>query len=296
MSARQGPTAGGKEAPEMRGWLIPPAVVLTLALALPAQPAQAGVLDRVKETGVFRIGYRADAPPYSYQDSRGRPAGYIVDLCREVAGALGSGVKPQYVLVHAGERFRAVHDGKIDILCDPSSITLERRATVDFSMPTFLDGAGVLSRQSKPVQRFEDLERKRVGVLIGTTTERVLTEALKSLGVNATVVPVLDHRNGMKMVEDTDLDAYVADRSILAAMLREGGRPGFELSRRYFSYETYGLALPHNDSAFRLLVDKTLAQLYRSGRIKAILAKTFGDAPSDEMLEAMFVINSLPER
>ncbi|MGE0063291.1 MAG: amino acid ABC transporter substrate-binding protein [Xanthobacteraceae bacterium] len=280
----------------MRGWLIPPAVVLTLALALPAQPATAGVLDRVKETGVFRIGYRADAPPYSYQDSRGRPAGYIVDLCREVAAALGSGVKPQYVLVHAGERFKAVHDGKIDILCDPSSITLERRATVDFSMPTFLDGAGVLSRQSKPVQRFEDLDRKRVGVLIGTTTERVLTDALKSLGVNATIVPVLDHRNGMKMVEDTDLDAYVADRSILAAMLREGGRPGFELSRRYFSYETYGLALPHNDSAFRLLVDKTLAQLYRSGRIKAILAKTFGDAPSDEMLEAMFVINSLPER
>lgn len=280
----------------MRGWLIPPAVMLTLALALPAQPAVAGVLDRVKETGVFRIGYRADAPPYSYQDSRGRPAGYIVDLCREVAGALGSGVKPQYVLVHAGERFKAVHDGKIDILCDPSSITLERRATVDFSMPTFLDGAGVLSRQSNPVQRFEDLERKRVGVLIGTTTERVLTEALKSLGVNATIVPVLDHRNGMKMVEDTDLDAYVADRSILSAMLREGGRPGFELSRRYFSYETYGLALPHNDSAFRLLVDKTLAQLYRSGRIKAILARTFGDAPSDEMLEAMFVINSLPER
>jgi ABC-type amino acid transport substrate-binding protein len=296
MSARQGPTAGGKEAPEMRGWLIPPAVVLTLTLALPAQPTQAGVLDRVKETGVFRIGYRADAPPYSFQDSRGRPAGYIVDLCREVAAALGSGVRPQYIKVPADERFKSVHDGKIDILCDPSSITIERRETVDFSMPTFLDGAGVLSRQSAPVQRFEDLAGKRVGVLVGTTTEQVLTRSLKSLGVTATVIPVRDHRDGMNMVENTSLDAYVADRSILAAMLHSGGRPGFELSRRYFSYETYGLALPHNDSAFRLLVDKTLAQLYRSGRIKAILAKTFGDAPSDEMLEAMFVINSLPER
>lgn len=280
------------KAPEMRGLLIP----ALAALILLAPPAQAGVLDRVKDTGVFRIGYRADAPPYSYQDRRGEPAGYIVDLCREVAAALGPAVKPQYVLVHASERFKSVQDGKVDILCDPSSITLARREMVDFSMPTFLDGAGVLSRTATPVQRFEDLAGKRVGVLIGTTTERVLNDSLRDLGVRATIVPVLDHRNGMKMVEDTDLDAYVADRSILAATLRAGGRPGFELSKRYFSYETYGLALPLNDSAFRLLVDKTLAQLYRTGRIKAILSRTFGEAPSDEMLEAMFVINSLPEK
>ena len=49
-----------------------------------------------------------------------------------------------------------------------------------------------------------------------------------------------------------------------AAMLRQQGRPGFVLSERYFSYETYALALPRADSAFRLLVDKTLAALYRS--------------------------------
>ena len=107
---------------------------------------------------------------------------------------------------------------------------------------------------------------------------------------------MLDHRNGMKLVEDTEVDAYIADHSILAAMLRQGARPGFELSKRYFSYETYALAIPRDDSAFRLMVDKTLAQLYRSGRIKDILAKAFDDAPRDEMLDAMFIINSLPER
>lgn len=278
-------------------------LILAAALAIASQAvflappaAQAGTLERVKETGVFRIGYRADARPYSYQDARGRPAGYIVDLCRVVAGALGPGVRTEYVLVHAGERFKSVHDGKVDILCDPSTITIARREIVDFSIPTYLDGAGVLSRESAPVQRFEDLAGKRVGVLIGTTTERLLRHSLDELGVTATVVPVRDHRNGMQLVEDAKLDAYVADRGILAAMLRQGGRPGFELSKRYFSYETYGLALPRDDSAFRLFVDKTLATLYRSGKIEDILAKTFGNAPLDRMLQAMFVINSLPEQ
>ena len=271
-------------------------VILATLLVIASPAAIAGTLERVHDTGVFRIGYRADARPYSFQDAKGRPAGYIVDLCEEVAAALGPGVRIDYVLVHAGERFESVRDGKIDILCDPSSVTIARREIVDFSLPTYLDGAGVLSRVSDPVQRFEDLAGKRVGVLIGTTTEHMLRDSMDKLGLKTDIVAVRDHRNGMELVMDAKLDAYVADRGILAAMLRQGGRPGFELSKQYFSYETYALALPRNDSAFRLLVDKTLARLYRTGKIKTILAKTFGTGPMDDMLNAMFVINALPQQ
>ena len=75
--------------------------------------------------------------------------------------AARANVRPQYVLVPADQRFEAVRDGQVDILCDPSSVTLPRREMVDFSLPTFVDGAGVISRTSKPVQRFEDLGGKR---------------------------------------------------------------------------------------------------------------------------------------
>ena len=66
--------------------------------------------------------------------------------------------------------------------------------------------------------------------------------------------------------------------------------------RWYFSYEMHALALPRGDDAFRLLVDRTLSRIYRNGRIDGILAKTFGDASTDEMLKTMFVINSLPDK
>jgi ABC-type amino acid transport substrate-binding protein len=269
--------------------------ILTAMLALAAQTAAAGTLDRVRETGTFRIGFRADAKPYSYLDSKGLPAGYIVDLCKEVALALGPGVRELFVMVPADRRFDAVRNGEIDILCDPSSITLARRELVDFSLPTYLDGAAVLSRARSPVQRFEDLDGKRVGVFTGTITERVLQGSLEKLGIKASVVAVRDHRNGMELVWDAKLDAYIAYRGILAAMLREGDRPGFALSKHYFSYETYGLALPRGDNELRLLVDKTLARLYRTGKIKSILARTFGNGPMDETLNTMFLINALPE-
>jgi polar amino acid transport system substrate-binding protein/glutamate/aspartate transport system substrate-binding protein len=262
--------------------------------------AEAATLDRVKESGVFRIGYRADAKPYSYRNERGEASGFIVDLCREVATAVraetGGNTRVEYVLVPAVQRFESVRDGKVDILCDPSTVTIPRREIVDFSLPTFLDGASVLYRLSKPIRRFEDLAGKRVGVLAGTTTEQVLRNSLRDLGLRASIVEVKDHRNGIDILSGDKIDAYFADRAIIVALLNEGGRPGFQLSKMYFSYETYALALPRDDGTFRLLVDRTLARLYRTGRINAILAKTFGPAPPDDMLKAMILINSLPDQ
>jgi ABC-type amino acid transport substrate-binding protein len=272
--------------------------LMTLAalLVLAWQPASAGTLERIREAGVFRIGYRADARPYSFQDRNGQPSGYIVDLCIEVAAALGPNIRPQYVLVPADRRFEAVRDGQIDILCDPSSVTLPRREMVDFSLPTFIEGAGVISRASKPVQIFEDLAGKRVGVLGGSTSEQILRKSLEELNLKATIISVPNYRAGLDLLTDDKSDAYFGDRGIIAAMLQEGVRPGFAISNQYFSYETYALALPRDDGTFRLLVDRTLARLYRTGKIDAILQKTFGKTPSDELLKAMIILNSLPDR
>ena len=129
---------------------------LAVALVIASQAASAGTLERVRDSGVFRIGYRVDAKPYSYRNDAGQAAGYVVDLCLEVAKAIGPNVRPQFVQVPPNQRFEAIRDGLADILCDPSSITMARREMVDFSLPTFLDGAAVLSRTSKPVRVFED--------------------------------------------------------------------------------------------------------------------------------------------
>jgi ABC-type amino acid transport substrate-binding protein len=271
-------------------------LALVVALVVGGEAAAAGTLERVRDSGVFRIGYRADAKPYSYRNEAGQAAGYVVDLCLEVAKALGPNVRAEFVLVPANQRFEAIRDGAADILCDPSSVTMARREMVDFSLPTFLDGAAVLSRTSKPVRVFEDFAGKRIGVLQATTSEATLRGSLTELALNASIVPVRDHRSGFSLLSDDKIDAYFADRGIVMGILQEGGWPGFEVSKSYFSYETYALALPRDDGAFRLLVDRTLAQLYRSGKINAILEKTFGRGQPPDMLKAMFVINSLPEK
>ena len=80
-------------------------------------------------------------------------------------------------------------------------------------------------------------------------------------------------------------------------MLQEGGRPGFEVSRQYFSYETYALALPRDDGAFRLLVDRTLgAALSHAARSTRSWPRPSARRRRDEMLKTMILIHALPDK
>ncbi|MGH6961507.1 MAG: amino acid ABC transporter substrate-binding protein, partial [Dongiaceae bacterium] len=203
--------------------------VIAAALLLVSRDAAAGTLDRVRETGVFKIGYRTDAPPFSYNSAIGEPAGYIVDLCREAAAAakeeLGlKDLKVEYVTVTAEDRFDAVTSGRIDLLCEATTVTLARRKLVDFSLMTFIDGASVMVRSDGP-QSFKALAGHKIGVHAGTTTEDALRRTLADLKVEAEVVPVEDHADGVKRLGSGELAAYFADRAILTFLLLDEGSP-----------------------------------------------------------------------
>lgn len=275
-------------------------LIALLGMVMSTASLAADTLARARETGTLRLGYRLDAPPYSYRASNGDPAGYIVDLCREVAAGVKKAqdipsLKIDYVEVSSTTRLTALRDGKIDILCDPTSMTMSRRAIVDFSLPTFIDGAGVLHRVNE-MYRLEDLRGKKIGVLQGTTTEEVLKTTLAQLGIQTEIVPVQAHPDGVRSLSEGKIDAYFADRGILSYHLLNSRNPaGMKLSDQYFTFETYALALPRGDEKLRLLVDATLAELYRTDRVKRIYARSFGTFPPDQFIQALFVINGVPK-
>lgn len=273
---------------------------LLVAVSPLCAEARAATLDRIRDSGTMKIGYREDAAPFSYADPSGLPGGYSVDICNAVVGAVRShlqrdDVKPQYVLVTAENRFTKLQAGDIDLLCGASSVTLERRSLVDFSLLTFVTGSSVLYRKDGPAN-FLDLVGQKVGVRAGTTTEEGLKRALAEVGIEAQVVPLESHEEGRRALEAGELAAYFADRAILAMLGREAERPeNLVLSDRFFSYEPYALALPQGDSEFRLLVDSTLARLYRSQDIAKIYHAHFGDSPMSDLLRATFTLQALPE-
>ena len=279
-------------------------------------PALAQTLERVGSEKVFKIAYREDTPPFSSKGDDPEPVGYSIDLCREVAlttmGALElESIRIEFVPVDAENRFDVIAAGEADLLCGATTATLDRREKVSFSIPTFVTGVGALMRADAPpflrqvlagerptvpprrlvLQAFAD---RKFGVRSGTTAEVWLQQGLASLASRAEMVTIPSHDDGLQMLAEGRIDAYFADRAILAGLLSGHSAPeSFEIADRLFTYEPYALALARGDEDFRLLVDRTLSRLHRSGDIGAIFERHFG--ARSPAVEALLLMSSLPE-
>jgi ABC-type amino acid transport substrate-binding protein len=281
------------------GWIK--GLFVTAAAALAIASADAATLDKVRQDKSLRIAYREDAPPFSFADESGLPAGFTVDLCKSVAKHIGeqlniSDLKVAYVLVTAANRFDAIESGKADLLCEPTSETLGRREHVDFSIPTFVDGASLLVGGDGPAD-FGGLSGKKIGVLAGTTTEDSLRNTLAGANIHAEIAPAKTHQDGLAMLDKGEIVAYFADRAILSYLASKSSDASkLRLADNYFSLEPYALALPRGDEDFRLAVDRALSHIYRSGEIAIVFAHTFGNAmqPSDT-LKSLYTISALPD-
>ena len=281
-----------------RVWL-PMISVATLLLAVGI--AAAGTLDRIGQEKTIRIAYREDAPPFSYKDKLGEPAGFMVDLCRAVAKKLADqlnlpSLNVAYVPVTAADRFEAIAQQKADLLCEPTSITLSRREQVDFSIPTFLDGASLIVRAGGP-KNLRDLSGKKIGVLAGTTTEEALRNTLNEAKINGDVVAAKTHGEGLAMLDEGKISAYFGDRSILLFLIKDSKAPEkLRLADDYLTVEPYALALPRGDTDFRLAVDRALSHIYRSGEIAAVFQRTFGGkAEPSQILRTLYLISGVPD-
>jgi ABC-type amino acid transport substrate-binding protein len=276
------------------------AMLLAASAIVVAGMASAGTLDTVRQAGVVRLAYREDAPPFSFNGSDGQPTGYTVALCRAVVAGLKDQLKlakltVQYVPVTSVNRFEAMQNNQADMLCEATSETLSRRKIVDFSIPTFISGASLIIRADGPTS-LREMDGKKIGVLAGTTTEQSLNESLKQAAVNAEVIPVKTHQEGMQMVGNGGVSAYFADRTILQYLQRTSNAPNLMLADNYLTYEPYALALPHGDGDFRLAVDRVLSDLYRSGQIESIFVQSFGkEAKATPILSYLYLISGLPE-
>jgi polar amino acid transport system substrate-binding protein/glutamate/aspartate transport system substrate-binding protein len=273
--------------------------ILTLFTLEPAG-AFANTLERMRDTGVIKIGYREDAVPFSYLNDQGQPAGYTIDLCSAVVNHLKAlpgleSLTIEYVPVQTETRFAAVMEHRIDLLCGATTVTLARREQVDFSVPVFVTGGSLLYRADGP-QNLPDLEGQSIGVRKATTMVETLANLLDKFNVKASVVEVDDHAEGIDKLASGVIAAYFGDRAILSHLLSsEHAAAGVKLSDVLLSYEPYALAMEKGDDEFRLAVDRAISRIYRSPEIAFIYRNSFGERAPGQILETLYLLNALPE-
>ena len=275
-------------------------VLLVITNAAPAQELD-GTLKKIKAESTLTLGYLESAPPFSFPGPDRRPVGYSIDLCTQVASAiqkqLGINLKLNWVPVTTDNRVEMVASGKVDIECGTSTASLSRQERVDFSLMTFVDGGGLLTKSDFKLGAMADLADKRIAIIPGTTTETALEKFLKEEFVSVKYVPVKNHVDGLAAIDKGLAEAFASDRGILVGLAVTSKDPKlYALPNIFFSYEPYGFMVRRNDADFRLLVNRALAGLYRSGGIAPIYERWFGSfgTPS-AAIKAMYFLNALPE-
>ena len=294
--------------------------LLTLAPLLQAEvkPAASNVLTRVRQTGTLKLGYYADARPLSYQDETGKPAGYAVAVCQQIVNDLRIALQSpslavDFVVVGAADRFEAVKQGRIDLLCGPSVPTLARRKDVSYSIPVFPGGLGALLRADAPAQLREvlsgreapyrplwrgsiglALQKRNFSAVTGTTSLDWLNSKIDQFKIDAKVVPVDSHDEGVQKVLDRATDVLFGERNMLLdAKKRSPSSGDLIVIDRQFTYEPLAMALPRGDEDFRLFVDRSLSKLNRSGMIQSLYRSFFGEPDEDTL--TFFRLNTVPE-
>jgi ABC-type amino acid transport substrate-binding protein len=260
-----------------------------------------GTLKKIKASSTLTLGYLESAPPFSFPGPDRRPVGYSIDLCTHIASSiqkqLGISLKLNWVPVTTDSRLDMVASGKVDIECGTTTASLSRQERVDFSIMTFVDGGGMLTKADLKLRATGDLADKRIAIIPGTTTEKALEKYLKEEFVSVKYVQVKNHVEGLAALEKGSADAFASDRGILIGLAVTSKDPKlFALPGILFSYEPYGFMLRRNDAAFRLAVNRALAGLYRSGGIAPIYDRWFGSfGKPSQAIEAMYMLNALPE-
>ena len=303
-----------------RVWIATCAIALVaIAPAASGQAAKkatpapaAGTLDRVRAAGTLKLGYRTDARPFAYRDEAGQATGYSVELCKGVADADKTelnlpGLTVEWVPVGVENRFAAVQQGQVDLLCGAETVTLARRAEVAFSTPVFPGGVGALVRSDAPARLKEALSNRPAyrpnwrasvvqllreqtfGVVAGTTAETWLNQRRADLKVESKVAPVAGYEAGVQAVLDRQANAFFAERAVLLDAARRGRN--LTVIDRLFTYEPIALTMARGDEDFRLLVDRALSHLYGSAGFGAMYTRWFGEP--DEAALTFFRWNAL---
>lgn len=284
------------------------AAAALLISATTASIANAGpTLDRIQSSGEITLGYRESSPPFSSVDpATNKPVGYSIDLCTRIAEDIMAKLNRPDLTIHfvpvtAEDRFKKVSGAEtpqVDLECGNSTITIDRLKDVDFSFMTFITGGALLVPAKSTIKLLPDLAGKKVSVVKGTTTETELQARIAAAGIKVDVVPVEDHAEAIKLLAKGKVAAHAGDQLILIGLaLEPGNKDKFALAPELFSYEPYGLAMPRGDDDFRLIVNTTLARLYRTGQIQSYYDTWFGKwggRPS-ALLIAMFALFGIPE-
>jgi len=285
---------------------------VTIAQAQPSNAVfdipRTGTLKKMNDSGVVRLGYRENSPPFAFIDASKKPVGYSLDLCEivveEIAEELGKDIRATYRPVTPENRFELVNSGEIDLECGSTTNNVERRKIAAFSPTMFVTGTKLMVRRGSGILNFRDLAGKTVVLTRGTVHETAIPKLAQRQKVAAKFVFAGDHNESFETLASGKADAFANDDVQLYGMLADKkAGSDFRVVGDFLTYADYALMFRKDDPEFAEVVERAFRRLSGSREIVAIYARWFEkplpsgvrlNLPMSPHLEELFRVQGLP--
>jgi len=230
-----------------------------LATNAAAQQAQGNskLYDVIKRKMLI-VGTGNGNPPWHFQDEKGEFAGFDISMGRLLANALfNDPTKAQFQIQAADARIPSLLTDKVDIVFQFMTISPLRAQQVEFSIPYYREGVGLLMPKASSYRDFKALvaagTKIKCSVLQNVTADDLVHEALPK----AQVVQLDSQANVIQAVDSNRVDVAAVDQSTVRWLTIRFPNKYKDSGKGYYP-QLYGGAMKPGDPIWRQFVDTVL--------------------------------------
>jgi ABC-type amino acid transport substrate-binding protein/heat shock protein HslJ len=246
----------------------PPVVILDAA----------GDWQRIRENGRLVVGTAADYAPFEYYDQAFQLGGYDAALVRAIGAQLGVEVLfKDFALEGLAD---ALQLGQIDVAAAALTVTPERAALIDFSLPYFASTEGIVVRKESEgaVSSLADLAGRRIGVERGSIYESWLRRELIEGGLSPAddllLYATID--GAASDLAAGRIDLIVTDLPAAESIAHAND---LQVVGSGLSAQQYALGVRKGAGELRVQLNRALAALAANGTLAKLAAEELGLEP-----------------
>lgn len=231
----------------------------------------AAEIQAIKDRGVLKAGVKVDVPKFGYKDPKtSEISGFEVDLIKAVAKKiLGDENKVELQAVTAKTRGPLLDSGEVDLIGATFTITEERKKSYNFSEPYFTDGVALMVKKESGIKSFKDLNGKKIGVSMSSTTKKALEPEAKNQGLNISFGEYATYPEIKSALDSGRVDCFSVDGAILNGYLDDST----VILEDHFSPQEYGLASKKGNDGLAKVINDTIDEMKKSGELDKLIEK-----------------------
>jgi len=256
------------------------ALALTAACAGSVWAQTNDTLAKIKGSGSMTLGVR-ESSGLGFTLGNGKYVGFHTEMGERVAADLQkqlglAKLELKYQPVTSQNRIPLLQNGTVDLECGSTTNNAARQKDVAFAVTTYVEEVGIAVRTNSNVHHIKDLNGKSVATTTGTTSVQTLRKNERADGIDFKEVYGKDHADSFLLLESGRAEAFVMDKSILAANIAKSKNPGdFKILEEVLSVEPIACMLRKDDPAFKKAVDDSIKRQIKDGSLAKLYDKWF---------------------